>query len=157
VAVAMALLGGPELLIADDPTSAVDVTIQAQILRELRSLTDTLGLSVLFITHDLRVATGLCSRLVVLYAGQVCEIASSEAVLAQARHPYSDALVACSPSVDVRRNPLPTVPGTVGQAVHLTTGCRFHPRCARALDRCSAEAPPLEGLEHSVACWNPVP
>jgi oligopeptide/dipeptide ABC transporter ATP-binding protein len=157
VGIAMALLCDPELLIADDPTSAVDVTIQAQILSEFRDLTQRLGLSVLFITHDLRVVSTLCSRVVVLYAGQVAEVANPEGILRQARHPYTAALVRCSPNVKLRVNPLPMVPGATPDSLHNLTGCRFHPRCSRAVQRCPQEAPPLDGNHHRFACWNPRP
>jgi peptide/nickel transport system ATP-binding protein len=158
VAIAMALLCEPELLIADDPTSAVDVTIQAQILRELRELSEGLGLAVLFVTHDLRVVSSLCSRIVVLYAGQIAEMGASDAILRRPRHPYAVALVRCSPSVGDRLATLPTVPGAAPDTFEEIPGCRFHPRCPRAIARCSVERPSLEGdLDHAYACWNPQP
>jgi len=155
VGIALALLCDPELLIADDPTSAVDVTIQAQILAELRDLTARLGVSVLFITHDLRVVANLCSRAVVLYAGQVAEIATPRELLEHSRHPYTDALVSCLPSVTLRKTPLPVVPGAPPEAGELH-GCRFHPRCPNVQPRCPEQAPPLGGDGHRFACWNPV-
>ena len=157
VAIAIALLCDPELLIADDPTSAVDVTIQAQILQELRSLTETLGLSVLFITHDLRVVSAICSRVVVLYAGQVAEVIDAQELLTRARHPYTRALVECAPDVSHRITPLPTVPGAAPDGFTRITGCRFHPRCQRMVERCPTDVPSLEGDRHSFACWNPIP
>jgi peptide/nickel transport system ATP-binding protein len=156
VAIAMALSCDPELLVADDPTSAVDVTIQAQILKDFRDLTDRLGVAVLFISHDLRVVSSLCSRVVVLYAGQVAEAGPSREILARPSHPYTAALLACAPTVEARANPLPVVPGAPPDAFEVVSGCRFHPRCPRKLDRCETEPPALLGRGHEVACWNPL-
>ena len=155
VGIALALLCDPDLLIADDPTSAVDVTIQAQILREFKDLTDRLGVSVLFITHDLRVVASLCSRAVVLYAGQVAEIAPPAELLTASRHPYTAALAQCLPSVEQRRTPLPVVPGAPPDVFDIN-GCRFHPRCPNAEPRCHETPPPLIRNGHELACWNPV-
>jgi len=156
VAIAMALSCDPRLLIADDPTSAVDVTIQAQILKEFRNLTERLGVAVLFISHDLRVVSSLCSRVVVLYAGQVAEAGPSRDILACPSHPYTAALLACAPTVEARLNPLPVVPGAPPDAFESVSGCRFHPRCPRMLDRCAIEPPHLFGAGLDVACWNPL-
>jgi peptide/nickel transport system ATP-binding protein len=156
VAIAMALSCDPELLIADDPTSAVDVTIQAQILKEFGQLTETLGVAVLFITHDLRIVSTMCSRVAVLYAGQVAEIGPAGTLLDRPAHPYTSALLACSPTVEARASPLPVVPGAPPDVLETVTGCRFHPRCGRRLDRCSVDEPRLRGNGHRVACWNPV-
>ena len=156
VGIALALLCDPELLIADDPTSAVDVTIQAQILTEFRALTERLGVSVLFITHDLRVVASLCSKAVVLYGGQVAEVAAPSELLAGAHHPYTVALARCLPSVEERRTPLPVVPGAPPD-VFTIGGCRFNPRCPNAEPRCRETAPPLTSNGHELACWNPVP
>jgi oligopeptide/dipeptide ABC transporter ATP-binding protein len=157
VGIAMALVCDPELLIADDPTSAVDVTIQAQILYEFQALTDRLGLAVLFISHDLRVVSTLCSRIVVLYAGQVAEVGTVDDLLAHPHHPYTSALLKCSPNVAVRVNPLPMVPGASPDNLRVLQGCRFEPRCPRALARCAVEAPQLTGNGQRAACWNPLP
>jgi oligopeptide/dipeptide ABC transporter ATP-binding protein len=156
VAIALALCCDPELLIADDPTSAVDVTIQAQILADLRQLTERLGVATLFISHDLRVISTLCSRVVALYAGQVVEVGATSTLVGQPTHPYTQALVACTPTVTQRINPLPVITGSPAGATQLP-GCRFHPRCPRAVDPCPTTAPPLEGTHHLVACWNPIP
>lgn len=142
-------------MIADDPTSAVDVTIQAQILSEFRDLTDRLGVSVLFITHDLRVVASLCSRAVVLYAGQVAEVAPPRELLTHPEHPYTAALAQCLPSVELRRTPLPVVPGAPPDVFDIG-GCRFHPRCPNAEPRCGETAPALTSNGHDLACWNPV-
>jgi len=155
VAIAMALSCEPELIIADDPTSAVDVTIQAQILKEFGQLTETLDVAVLFITHDLRIVSTMCTRVAVLYAGQVAEIGPAHTILDRPSHPYTRALLACSPTVEHRANPLPIVPGAPPDALETIAGCRFHPRCPRRVDRCSTDEPELRGDAHRVACWNP--
>lgn len=158
VGIAMALVCEPELIIADSPTSAVDVTIQAQILRLFRSLTEETGTSVLFISHDLRVISQICHRVIVLYDGQIAEIDSIEQILSHPRHPYTKALLEVCPTVDRRVTPLPVIPGSMPNAFEKIGGCRFHPRCPRALPACSEEYPPLK--ENTVtqgcyACWNP--
>jgi oligopeptide/dipeptide ABC transporter ATP-binding protein len=157
VGIAIALMTDPDLIIADEPTSAVDVTIQAQIIAEFRELTARVGASSLFITHDLRVVAELCSRLVVLYAGQVAEVGPVEELLVNPKHPYTAALVACSPSVAERRNPLPTIPGNPADAMQ-SAGCRFYGRCPRRLAACASVSPPLNaaGDSRSLACWNPL-
>jgi peptide/nickel transport system ATP-binding protein len=155
VAIALALLCGPEVIVADDPTSAVDVTLQAQILSDLCDLTTRLGVAMLFISHDLRVVASLCSRVVVLYAGQVAEVGAPRELLSHTHHPYSRALISCLPSVTERLMPLPVVPGAPPEHVDIP-GCRFHPRCPNALPRCSEERPPLSDKERGFACWNPL-
>jgi oligopeptide/dipeptide ABC transporter ATP-binding protein len=156
VAIALALATAPELLIADDPTSAVDVTIQAQILGDLLHLTEEMGLTTIFVSHDLRVISSLCSRVVSLYAGQVTEIGPAHRIVDKARHPYTSALVSCTPRIDVRVDPLPVMPGSPVGANSLP-GCRFHTRCPRALDQCRRERPVLDDPIDGVACFNPVP
>ena len=156
VAIAIALSTDPELLIADDPTSAVDVTIQAQILGDLHRLTREMGLTTMFVSHDLRVISSLCSRVVSLYAGQVTEIGPARRMIEQARHPYTSALVSCTPTIDERVDPLPVMAGSPAGATALA-GCRFNPRCPRVLDRCRLERPPLDDATDGVACFNPVP
>jgi oligopeptide/dipeptide ABC transporter ATP-binding protein len=157
VGIAIALCCDPEFLIADDPTSAVDVTIQAQILRELRGLTERTGVSVLFITHDLRVVATMCSRVIVLYAGQIAEIGAPKALLAGAHHHYARALVRCSPTVEARINPLPVVPGSNDDAEGSPDRCRFAPRCPGADETCRTQRPVLAELRGSdVACWHPL-
>jgi oligopeptide/dipeptide ABC transporter ATP-binding protein len=155
VAIALALLCGPEIIVADDPTSAVDVTLQAQILSDLCDLTERLGVAMLFISHDLRVVASLCSRVVVLYAGQVAEVGAPRDLLGHTRHPYSRALISCLPSVDERLMPLPVVPGAPPEHNDIS-GCRFHPRCPNALPQCSETRPPLSDKERGFACWNPL-
>ena len=146
VMIAMALACEPELLIADEPTTALDVTIQAQILELLRDLVRERGMALLLITHDLGVVHELCERAVVLYAGRVAETAPVAALFASPRHPYTAGLAASIPSIAARRRRLPQIPGTPPDPAHLPVGCPFAPRCPVALDRCRAELPALSAV-----------
>ena len=167
VMIAMALVCHPKLLIADEPTTALDVTIQAQILELLERLQAELGMAVMLITHDLGVVAGTADRVVVMYAGQVVEQASTVELFARPLHPYTEGLLASVPRLDApqqgrARGRLHSIPGQVPAATAWPDGCRFHPRCPYAWDRCRAEEPPLldanEGREgepgtHRARCW----
>jgi peptide/nickel transport system ATP-binding protein len=151
---AMALAGRPRLLIADEPTTALDVTIQAQILHELRGLQQRSGLAILFITHDLGVIAQLCSRVLVMYAGRIVERAPVNEFFSAPRHPYSKALLASLPSLAQRQGELSFIAGSPPRPSAFPGGCRFHPRCALATARCQAQYPPETGAAgHSAACW----
>ena len=159
VAIAMALASEPSLLIADDPTSAVDVTIQAQILELLRHLVDERRLALIYISHDFRVVSTICERLLILYAGGIVEQGDAPSVFNAPRHPYTDALLACSPSVEEYRFPFATLPGNPpNPRDEPISGCQFHPRCPRALDVCARETPHEESptAGHSYRCWSPL-
>jgi len=147
VMIGMALVCHPKLLIADEPTTALDVTIQAQILELLDRLQAELGMAVMLITHDLGVVAGSADRVVVMYAGQVVEQAPTAALFARPLHPYTEGLLASVPRLDApparERGRLHGIPGQVPAATAWPDGCRFHPRCPYAWDRCRAEAPPL--------------
>jgi peptide/nickel transport system ATP-binding protein len=152
--IAMALLPEPDLIIADEPTTALDVTIQAQILKLLRDLVKSRGISVLFTTHDLGTAWELCDRVSVLYAGQDMEAAPTARFFSHAAHPYTRALLASlpDPEGDIR-----DIPGEVPSLLEPPAGCRFHPRCAAASTACR-ERPPSRLLAegHSLRCHHPV-
>jgi oligopeptide/dipeptide ABC transporter ATP-binding protein len=163
VMIAMALVCRPKVLIADEPTTALDVTIQAQILELLDRLQRELGMAIMLITHDLGVVAGTADRVVVMYAGQVVEQATTAALFARPMHPYTEGLLASIPRLDTpparERGRLHSIPGQVPAATAWPAGCRFHPRCPYAWDRCATEEPPLldagtgEPGAHTVRCW----
>ena len=157
--IAMALACRPALLIADEPTTALDVTIQAQILALILDLQKELGTGLVLITHDLGVVAQTAQRVIVMYAGRKVEEASVEALFASPRHPYTRGLMASIPTVPASGVPaqarLNEIPGTVPSLVRLPKGCAFAPRCKLAIKRCEAEYPPLAdwGGGHLAACW----
>ena len=144
VGIAMALTGEPDLLIADEPTTALDVTIQAEILDLLRSLQETLGMTIVLVTHDLGVVADICSTVAVMYAGQVVEMGSVDDVLDRPAHPYTRGLLGASPDLVSPGQPLPTVKGTVPLPKNWPTHCRFADRCPLAIDACRAAPIALE-------------
>jgi oligopeptide/dipeptide ABC transporter ATP-binding protein len=154
VMIAMALTCEPKLLIADEPTTALDVTIQAQILSLLRELVDERGLTILFITHDLGVVATICDRVSVMYAGRIVETTDVETLYADPLHPYTQRLLATVPRMGQNRGELPAISGQVPNMANPPTGCAFHPRCENASDICRDKDPetrsPREGS--TVAC-----
>jgi oligopeptide/dipeptide ABC transporter ATP-binding protein len=159
VMIAMALACEPKLLIADEPTTALDVTIQAQILALLRDLKDRLGMAMLLITHDMGVIAGHADRVNVMYAGRVVETAEVSQLFREMHHPYTQALLASIPQLKQDANKaLHAIPGLPPDLTHPPQGCRFAARCSRASDKCRTEEPPLAGktYEHRFACWHPV-
>jgi peptide/nickel transport system ATP-binding protein len=158
VMIAMALANEPKLLIADEPTTALDVTIQAQILALLRDLKDRLGMAMLLITHDMGVIAGHADRVNVMYAGRVVETAEVRQLFSEMHHPYTQALLASIPQLDQDANKaLHAIPGLPPDLAHPPHGCRFAARCPRASDKCRAEEPSLSGktIEHLFYCWHP--
>lgn len=154
VMIAAALAAQPRLLIADEPTTALDVTVQAQILDLLRDLKRDRGLALMLITHDLGVVAELADRVVVLYAGRVAEIAPATTLFDAARHPYSQALLAARPRLHGPRGALVPIEGSVPTAGAMPAGCRFRPRCPKAMEACASPPPLLAtGPGHLVACW----
>ncbi|WP_413084543.1 ABC transporter ATP-binding protein [Thermaerobacter composti] len=153
--IAMALACRPRLLIADEPTTALDVTIQAQILELLRRLKAEMGMAILLITHDMGVAAEMADRIVVLYAGRVVEEGPVERIFERPAHPYTAGLLASVPDLEgPRPRRLRAIPGAVPSIDRMPPGCRFHPRCPLAEERCRREAPPLRPWEEGrVACW----
>lgn len=155
VMIAMALACNPKLLIADEPTTALDVTIQAQILDLLQVLQRETGMAILLITHDLGIVAESADEVVVMYAGKKVEQGSVRAIFAAPMHPYTRGLFASLPALQPRKQRLYTIRGSVPAATAFPTGCRFHPRCPYALERCKTDDPPfLEGDGgHGAACW----
>ncbi|MDP4823396.1 MAG: ABC transporter ATP-binding protein, partial [Aestuariivirgaceae bacterium] len=152
VMIAMALICSPQMLIADEPTTALDVTIQAQILDLLRTLQSELGISILLITHDLGVVAETCHRVAVMYAGRIVETGTAVQVLTDPRHPYTRGLLAASPRHAKRGERMPTIAGQVPPPGKRGEGCPFAERCPLVMDKC-AKMPPLEGDEQKAACW----
>ena len=155
VMIAMAIACEPRLLIADEPTTALDVTIQAQILTLIRGLRAARGMGVLLITHDLGVVAGMADRVVVMYAGQVVEEASTVALFGRPRHPYTRLLLRAVPRVTRKLDRLTQIAGSTPPPSRFPQGCRFHPRCPDAVEKCRVAAPPLEtdGQGRRVRCW----
>ena len=155
VMIAMALINHPRLLIADEPTTALDVTIQAQILTLLNTLKEETGTAVLMITHDLGVVAEVAQQVAVMYAGQVVEQGSVEAIFADPQHPYTIGLMGSIPSLGARKGQLSTIPGAVPLPQSMPKGCRFATRCPFAQTRCHDEKPQLStlGAGHQVACF----
>ncbi len=153
--IAMALLPAPKLIIADEPTTALDVTIQAQILKLLKQLSKDLEVSVLFTTHDLGAAYEICDRVTVMYAGQEVEGAPADAFFAAPRHPYTTRLLRSLPTRD---GGISGIPGQIPGLIDPPTGCRFHPRCDFASDACRAARPDVQTVaeDHMVRCFHPV-
>ena len=153
--IAMALACHPKLLLADEPTTALDVTIQAEILELLDELQRKLGMAVLLITHNLGIVAERTRRVYVMYAGQIVEEAPTEQLFARPSHPYTEGLMGAVPSLDERKARLEAVPGQVPPATAWPLGCRFHPRCAFAWARCRNEMPQLLEVEpgHRARCW----
>jgi len=153
VMIAMALACHPKLLIADEPTTALDVTIQAQILEEMNALKKQFNMSILMITHDLGVVSEMADRVIVMYAGKVAEYADVKTLFKNPKHPYTQGLIASIPKMDEEVEELAIIPGTVPSAEDMPQGCRFSTRCPFATDLCMSQAPKLYGDEHRVSCW----
>jgi len=155
VMIAMALACDPRLLIADEPTTALDVTIQAQILELMRLLRAELGTAIILITHDLGVIAELADDVIVMYAGKVVERCAAERLFAEPQHPYTIGLLGSIPRLHLAQARLSAIEGVVPDPVAFPQGCRFHPRCPFAVDKCRAEVPPLVKVSenHEAACW----
>ena len=154
--IAMSLACNPRLLIADEPTTALDVTIQAQIVDLVKRLRDEIGMAVIWITHDLGVVAGLADRMMVMYAGTVVEEAQVKEAYGDPRHPYTMGLLGSLPRLDVvRSDKLQSIEGLPPDLIDPPPGCPFQPRCAYAIEKCETEIPPLEpvGPRHRIACW----
>ena len=155
VMIAIALSCNPKVLIADEPTTALDVTIQAQILELLAEIRERLGMSVMLITHDMGIVAGIADRVAVMYGGRIVEQAPTRALYKQAHHPYTQALLRAITRLDQPVHRLETIPGSVPPATAWPKGCRFHPRCKFVSDRCRTDEPPLldVGGDRKARCW----
>ena len=154
--IAMAIACMPQILIADEPTTALDVTIQAQIVELVKRLRDEIGMAIIWITHDLGIIAGLAQRVIVMYAGFIVEHASVDEVYDNPRHPYTISLLGALPRVDMSREErLTSIPGLPPNLIGLPKGCPFAPRCRFVVDQCRQENPPLTavGPNHEIACW----
>jgi peptide/nickel transport system ATP-binding protein len=152
--IAMSLSCDPKILIADEPTTAVDVTIRIQIMRILEELRRTRNMSIIFITHDLSLVREIGDRAAVVYAGKVVELAPVEVILGKPYHPYTIGLISCLPDIQSRASRLPSIPGNTPSPVDLPPGCAFHPRCSRVMEICRTEEPQTVFIStsHAVAC-----
>lgn len=153
VVIAMALALNPEIVILDEPTSALDVSVQAQIMNLLKTLKKQLRLSMIYITHDIALASDLCDKIGVMYAGEIVELGPIEKVLLTPKHPYTQKLISCIPLL--RGNRMPEfIPGAPPDLINPPQGCRFHPRCQHVMDNCKAERPSTVKIDgRLVKCW----
>jgi oligopeptide/dipeptide ABC transporter ATP-binding protein len=155
--IAMALALNPRLIIADEPTTALDVTVQAQILDLLARLQDEFDSALIMITHDLGVVAEIADDVMIMYAGKAVEFADRRTAYYAPHHPYTKGLIESIPSYDAGRDRLTPIPGTPPSLIQLPTGCAFHPRCAYRMDKCISDVPPLRPVagapSHRSACW----
>jgi oligopeptide/dipeptide ABC transporter ATP-binding protein len=156
VTIAMALSCNPTLLIADEPTTALDVTIQAQILELMALMNEQEGAAILLISHDLGVISEMCDEVAIMYAGKIVETATSESFFSNYRHPYSEGLLEAIPRIGEEKETLSIIPGNVPNLLHLPPGCTFHPRCPHVMEKCKTEQPKLTLVSpgHKVACFH---
>ena len=155
IMIAMALICRPRLLICDEPTTALDVTVQAQILGLIRRLQKETGTSVIFISHDMGVISQMADRVAVMYAGQLVEYAEGEKIFTEPKHPYTQGLIASVPKLGSGVKVLPSIPGSVPDLASMPTGCRFAPRCKYATDKCREQEPELLDIseDQKCRCW----
>lgn len=161
VAIATAILNKPDLIIADEPTTGLDVTVQAQILYEIRKLCKESGTALIWVTHDLSLVSGLADKIAVMYAGRIVEAGSVAEIISKPRHPYTFGLMKSIPSNNARGQPLYQIPGMAPSAENLPTGCAFHPRCSRKGPACEKLPPVIDVSQngrsgHLVRCFNPI-
>jgi peptide/nickel transport system ATP-binding protein len=155
--IAMALCCEPSLIVADEPTTALDVVVQEQILSELREIQDELGMSIIYISHDIAVIAEITDVLAVMYAGKLVEMAPTADVFTRPRHPYTWLILNSTPSIIGPRRQLAPLEGEPPNLLDPPSGCSFHPRCPFATELCAVEEPPLSEIQdgHSIACWHP--
>ncbi|MGE0278530.1 MAG: ABC transporter ATP-binding protein [Nitrospiraceae bacterium] len=157
--IAMVVLGGPKLILADEPTTALDVTVQARIIRLLGSIQESAQVAILFISHNLDLVAEFCDRIIVLYGGRIMEQGSSAQIMESPRHPYTRALMQCIPRLDGELGPLRVIPGQPPHNPGMIRGCPFAERCERRVEACANSYPVSTKHEsgHSYHCWNPLP
>lgn len=155
VIISMALANNPKLIIADEPTTALDVTIQAQILELMKNLKETINTAIMLITHDLGVVADVADRVIVMYAGEIVEIASVDELFTKPLHPYTEGLLNSIPRLDLETDQLEVIKGSVPSPNEMPMGCKFHPRCPYATQKCISTRPKLEKITegHQSACW----
>jgi len=154
VVIALALAAEPKLIVADEPTTALDVSIQAQIIQLLKRVCREHGAAVMLITHDMGVIAETCDRVAVMYAGRIAEIGPVHEVINQPAHPYTMGLMAAIPDITIDRERLNQIDGSMPRLNAIPPGCAYHPRCPRAFDRCTAERPGLLNAGATqAACW----
>ena len=156
--IAMALSCNPDIIIADEPTTALDVIVQDKLLREMCAIQKQLGMGMIYISHDIAVIAEVSNRMGVMYAGRLAEMADTVDIFERPLHPYTHALMSAFPSISGPRRALTTLPGEPPDLLHPPPGCRFHPRCPRATNQCRQQVPALKdyGGQHSAACWHPM-
>jgi peptide/nickel transport system ATP-binding protein len=156
--IAMALSCNPDIIIADEPTTALDVIVQDRILQEMKNIQDKLGMSMIYISHDIAVIAEVSDNIGVMYAGRMAELADGVDIFERPLHPYTYALMRAFPSIKGEKQELVTLPGEPPDLLFPPPGCRFHPRCPKATEICQKEQPPFEelGQGHFVACWHPM-
>ena len=156
--IAMALSCNPDVIIADEPTTALDVIVQDKLLREMRTIQEQLGMSMIYISHDIAVIAEVSNRMGVMYAGRLAEMADTTEIFEHPIHPYTHALMSAFPSITGPKRALMTLAGEPPDLLNPPPGCRFHPRCPRATDTCKQQVPPFKdyGGHHYAACWHPM-
>jgi peptide/nickel transport system ATP-binding protein len=156
ISIAMALLAKPALLLADEPTTALDATLEAQIVHRLRQLQQDLGCSILFVSHHLGLIAEICDQVVVMYAGDVVEAGEVRDIFHRAGHPYTQALLECDPArIEEKTRNLPTIPGDIPDLVNLPSGCIFKNRCTKSFKKCQTSLPPIYRISptHTARCF----
>lgn len=156
--IAMSLACNPDVIIADEPTTALDVIVQDRILKELKKIQEKLGMSMIYVSHDIAVIAEVSDRIAVMYAGRMAEFGTVIEIFENPLHPYTHSLMSAFPSIIGEKKPLTTVPGEPPDLLYPPSGCRFHPRCPRASTICREKQPDWEdkGNGHMVACWHPM-
>lgn len=156
--IAMALACNPKIIIADEPTTALDVIVQDRILTQLKNIQKRLDMSMIYISHDIAVIAEVSDQIGVMYAGRMAELADTMDIFHFPIHPYTHALLGAFPSIKGKKKELVTLPGEPPDLLHPPSGCRFHPRCPRATAKCQQETPPFIELkpDHFAACWHPL-